>query len=247
MGSMEDALRKAGLTPAAAEPLAEKACARCGKQFQPARPQHRLCEECATAVRAERAAGTAARPAGAAEAKTPETGAEAAASRPARPPATERRPRRERPPWSAEALPTRFLPRELPTGYLADGYFTPDGALRKELFTAWAEQIAQGIAAGSTEATASQLRLFANTVKRAGAAVKYGGKPVDRVLNEIQKMKAFAAERASRRKVPELFRRFIEVNVDHVGDARTLAAFAQHFGAVEAYAGGLLQSRKERR
>lgn len=141
----------------------------------------------------------------------------------------------------------RPAPRDLPQGYLADGYFTPDGALRPELLTNWAEQIALGIAGASTEATAIQVRLFANAVKRAEAAVKYGHQPLDRVLNEIGKMKAFATERAARRKVPELFRRFIEVNVDRVKDAKTLAAFAQHFQAVEAYAGGLLQMRKERR
>ncbi len=152
--------------------------------------------------------------------------------------------RRDRP--AGEPFMGRPAPRDLPPGYLAGGYFTPDGKLPPELLTGWAEQIAQGIAGASTEATAIQVRLFANAVKRAEAAVKYG-QPIDRVLNEIEKMKAFATERAARRKVPELFRRFIEVNVDRVKDAKTLAAFAQHFQAVEAYAGGLLQMRKERR
>ncbi len=246
MGSMEDALKKAGFSTPAAEPLAEKPCARCGKPFRPARPQHRMCDECAGALRTERAA-----------APPPARGPDAAAgeARPApspeaRPPRPafdrERRPlRRERPPMGEG--PMRFVPRDLPPGYLADGYFVPGGALRPELLTSWAEQIAQGIAGASSEATAVQVRLFANTVRRAEAAVKYGHVPVDRVLNEIEKMKAFATERAARRKVPELFRRFIEVNVDRVKDAKTLAAFAQHFQAVEAYAGGLLQMRKERR
>ena len=66
-------------------------------------------------------------------------------------------------------------------------------------------------------------------------------------MNEIQKLKPFAAERAARRKIAELFRQFLDANVDRVTDEKTLLAFAQHFQAVVAYAGGLLHQRKERR
>lgn len=270
MGSMEDALRKAGLATAGgssaapSEPLPEKPCARCGKNFQPARPQHRMCDECAAALRAERAAGGGTRPEGAPgerprrEPRPPREDRgprEHAAPREERGPRPERAetgersdrpPRRERPPH-AGPVESRLAPRELPGGYLREGYFDQGGAVRRELLTSWAEQIAQGIAAMSSEATAMQLRLFANTVKRAQAAVKYGHKPVAQVLNEVEKMKAYAAERASRRKVPELFRRFVDANVERVNDEKTLGAFAQHFQAVEAFASGMLQTRKERR
>ncbi len=272
MGSMEDALRKAGLTPTptAPEPLAEKPCARCGKQFQPARPQHRMCDECAAAVRAERAVAGPAKPGEhaprepreahaarepreprepreAREARPAEAGpAESAAARPPRFDRERRPPRRDRP-GMAEGFGHRPAPRDLPHDYLSSGYYAPDGSLHRQLLTGWAEQVAQAIASGATEPTAVQVRLFANTVKRADAAVKYGKQPVEHVLNEVEKMKAFAAERAARRKVPESFRRFIEANVDRVTDAKSLRAFAQHFQAVEAYASGLLQMRKERR
>ena len=267
MGSMEDAFRKAGVTPAAPEPPPEKACARCGKTFRPARLQHKLCEECVGAVRAERAAETTGKPADSPPKPGPEKPADAASG--AAPPHArrgeperERAPHRERhPPTPAgESAPARVLHavaparrpvfplvHGLPTGYLEGGYFTPAGALRRELLTDWAEQIAQAVAMAPADPTAHQLRAFHNHVKRVVVALKFGKRPIERVLNEIQKLKPFAAERAARRKVPDLFRQFVEANVDRVTDEKTLLAFAEHFQAVAAYAGGLLQTRKERR
>lgn len=263
MGSMEDAFRKAGLTPAPPETLPEKACARCGKMFRPGRPQHKLCDECATAARAERGEPAARVPETAARlhesaakpdsGKPAEPGAATAPLPAAEAPRPRREPPRERPPRRAperaqESGPARvFVSRELPRGYLENGYLTPSGALHRELLTTWAEQIAQAVAGASSEATAHQVHLFANHVRRAVASLKSGGTSLDRLLNEVRKLKAFAMERAARRKVPDVFRRFIEANVDRVTDEKSLRAFAEHFQAVEAYAGGLLQMRKERR
>ena len=273
MGSMEDALRKAGVNSEPPEPPAEKACARCGKTFRPSRPQHKLCPECITVVRAERAvekpaAGPAAKAGEGGEnpdaeksgaekpaAEKPAEAAAAASNVTARrgEPERQRPPRRERPPGTQvrQGVPPRGIApatgSSLPAGYLEGGYFTPEGSLRSELLTHWAEQIAQGIAWPATDSTAHQLRVFHNHVKRAVAACRFGGQPIELVLNEIQKLKPFAAERAARRKVAELFRRFLDANVDRVTDEKTLLAFAQHFQAVVAYAGGLLHMRKERR
>lgn len=264
MGSMEDAFRKAGVTPAPPEPLPEKACARCSKMFRPARPQHKLCPECIPLVRAERAAAEAPgkgsegaeKPAAEkqAEEKPAEGGSAAAAEpRPRREPDRERPPRRERPSpgFATGGAPARTVPFPgtggLPAGYLEGGYFTPTGALRPELLTRWAEHIAQGMASATADSTAPHLRAFYNHVKRAVAARKYGKQPIELVLNEIQKLKPFVLERAARRRVPDLFRQFLEANVDRVNDERTLLAFLQHFQAVMAYTGGLLHWRKERR
>lgn len=252
MGTMEDAFRKAGVTPASPEPLPEKPCARCGKNFRPGRPQHKLCEECAASARTERAASP--RPEGPRpEGARPEGPRPERRERPTEGPPRSAEPGAERKPVArADArpprrdFPPRTLQRELPDGYLADGYFAASGALRREVLTDWAEHIAEALAAHATEPTQGQLRLFLNHVKRAEMAVKYGRQPIEQVLNEIQKLKSVAVERASRRKIPEVLRRFIELNVDRVRDQKTLLAFAEHFQAVGAYAGGLLQ-RKERR
>jgi hypothetical protein len=90
------------------------------------------------------------------------------------------------------------------------------------------------------------LRLFQNHLRRAVSALKLGGRPVALVLNDVQKMKPYAAERAARRRISDHFRQFVEVNVDRVTDERSLLAFAEHFNAVASYADGLLH-RKERR
>ncbi|MCX6617662.1 MAG: type III-A CRISPR-associated protein Csm2 [Acidobacteria bacterium] len=250
MGSMEDAFRKAGVAPAPPEPLPESACARCGKQFRPARPQHRMCDECATAMRSERAVQGPV-PAGGAEKPAGERPAEAAAAATAPPgrerPFREPPPRRERPPGAAGTVAFVSASRELPHGYLQGGYFAPSGALRREVLTDWAEQVAQALAYMPSDSTAQQLRVFFNHVRRAWEAFKFGKRPIEPALNEIQKLKAFAVERSARRKAPEVFRRFIEANVDRVVDEKTLQAFVQHFQAVAAYAGGLLHIRKERR
>jgi len=290
MGSMEDAFRKAGVTPAPPEPLPEKPCARCGKAFRPGRPQHKLCPECITAVRAERATEGAAKPAespdkAAAEKPSAEKPAEADGAAVAAATAPEARPRRvegerehprraegarprraegererpprrvegarERPAAHAEARPPRTVPfpgsHGLPASYLSGGYFASNGALRPELLTSWAEQIAHGVASTSGDSSGQHLRAFYNHVKRAAEARKFGRQPIEGLLNEIQKLKPFAVERAARRKVPDLFRQFLEANVDQVTDEHTLLAFFQHFQAVMAYTSGLLQLRKERR
>ena len=263
MGSMEDALRKAGVKSEPPEPPAEKACARCGKMFRPVRPQHKLCAECIAEVRTERTAEAAtkagevaekpssAKPVGEKPAETAAAALETAEHRAV--PERARPPRRDRPPGARgrERGPGRgiapVMVHGLPAGYLEGGYFTPAGSLRSELITHWAEQIAQGVAWPPTDSTAHQLRVFHNHVKRAVASCRFGGQPIELVLNEIQKLKPFAAERAARRKIPELFRQFLAANVDRVTDEKTLLAFAQHFQAVVAYAGGLLHQRKERR
>ena len=258
MGSMEDALRKAGVKSEPPEPPAEQACARCGKMFRPARPQHKLCVECIAAVRTERTAEAATKAGEVAEKPSSTKPAETAAAAPETverraEPARARAPRRDRPPGTRgreRGSGRRIAPamlHGLPAGYLEGGYFTPAGSLRSEFITHWAEQIAQGVAWPPTDSTAHQLRAFHNHVKRAVASCRFGGQPIELVLNEIQKLKPFAAERAARRKIPELFRQFLEANVDRVTDEKTLLAFAQHFQAVVAYAGGLLHQRKERR
>jgi CRISPR type III-A-associated protein Csm2 len=211
-----------------------------------------MCDECATAMRAERAAqgppaaGGAEKPAGERPAEGAAAGAVTAPLARERPP-REHPPRRERPFNAVGAV--AFVPasRELPRGYLEGGYFAPSGALRREVLTDWAEQVAQALAAMPSDSTAQQLRVFFNHVRRVWDAFKFGKRPIEPVLNEIQKLKAFAVERSLRRKAPEVFRRFIEANVDRVVDEKTLQGFVQHFQAVAAYAGGLLQIRKERR
>ena len=263
MGSMEDALRKAGVNSEPPEPPAEKLCARCGKTFRPARSQHKLCPECITAVRAERAAE---KPAAASGTKAGEAAEKSASEKPAEagaaaPKVTVRHgePVRQRPPGRERPSGTRLRqggpPRgtapatvhSLPAGYLEGGYFTPEGSLRPELLTDWAEQIAQRVAWFPADSAAHQLRAFHNHVKRVVAARRFGGQPIELVLNEIQKLKPFAAERVARRKIPDLFRQFLDANVNQVTDEKTLLAFAQHFQAVVAYAAGLLHMRKERR
>ena len=243
MGSMEDALRKAGVNSEPPEPPAEKLCARCGKTFRPARSQHKLCPECITAVRAERAAEKPAEAGATAPAVTVRHGE----------PVRQRPPRRERAPGTRlrQGGPPRGTApatvHSLPAGYLEGGYFTPEGSLRPELLTDWAEQIAQRVAWFPADSAAHQLRAFHNHVKRVVAARRFGGQPIELVLNKIQKLKPFAAERVARRKIPDLFRQFLDANVNQVTDEKTLLAFAQHFQAVVAYAAGLLHMRKERR
>ena len=206
MGSMEDALRKAGVKSEPPEPPAEKACARCGKTFRPARLQHKLCAECIAAVRTERTAEAATkagevaekpsstRPVGEKPAETAAAGPETVERRAE--PARARAPRRDRPPGTRgrDRGPGRgiapVMVHGLPADYLEGGYFTPAGSLRSELITHWAEQIAQGVAWPPTDSTAHQLRVFHNHVKRAVASCRFGGQPIRAGVERNSKVEA---------------------------------------------------------
>lgn len=120
-------------------------------------------------------------------------------------------------------------------------YFDEDGLLKPEYVTTKAEEIAQHLANERPKMTMHQLRSFYSHVKLQEGALE-SGRPFKQVLLEINKLKPFASERASKEKIPKYFEEFIKRNVDKVKDERSFSqGFVEHFQAVVAYCAGTIR------
>lgn len=128
-----------------------------------------------------------------------------------------------------------------PQGY--PDYFDADGVLKPEYVTTLAENIARELGQARPRMTMHQLRAFYDHVKRQENALK-NHRPFKEVLVEISKLKAIASERASKEKIPDYFRDFIDRNVDKSKDEDAfLKGFVEHFQAVVAYCAGTIRER----
>lgn len=126
-------------------------------------------------------------------------------------------------------------PPQLPRGYLERGYFNSNDNLWPELIVQWPQEIArifknQGL-------TSNQLRRFFN---RARALEKeLGAKTFDRLKEDIQTLKPIAAASVGRKTAPEIFKQFIDKNVDLLIRTSDPASFTRgfltHFQSVVAY------------
>ncbi|MGD0459640.1 MAG: type III-A CRISPR-associated protein Csm2 [Terriglobia bacterium] len=128
-----------------------------------------------------------------------------------------------------------------PQGY--PNYFDADGVLKPEYVTDLAENIATELGQARPRMTMHQLRAFYGHVKRQENALK-NHRPFKEVLVEISKLKPIASERASKEKIPDYFRDFIDRNVDKSKDEDAfLKGFVEHFQAVVAYCAGTIRER----
>jgi hypothetical protein len=105
-----------------------------------------------------------------------------------------------------------------PEGY--PDYFDADGLLKPEFVTTLAEEIAGNLGDERPKMTMHQLRSFYGHVKLQEGALEQG-RPFNAVMLEINKLKPFANERASKDKVPWYFEKFIARNVDKVKDKKS--------------------------
>ncbi|MBV9399380.1 MAG: type III-A CRISPR-associated protein Csm2 [Bryobacterales bacterium] len=107
--------------------------------------------------------------------------------------------------------------------------------MQAELLKGKAEEIASRFEADGLRR--HQLRAFYDHAKRQLQRLGYGA-PFEEIKPEIARLKAFAADRAGRSNnpIPATFKRFIDCNVDAVGDEKSFkSGFMPHFEAVVAY------------
>jgi len=129
---------------------------------------------------------------------------------------------------------------DFPNNY--PNYFDEGGVTRAEYVTNYADDIARRL--GDERLSMHQLRAFYQYAKRQEAALEHG-RSFREVLFEIRKLKPFAFEREQKKKIPPVFRRFIDLNIDKVTDEKTfLRGFIEHFQAVVAYCAGRLSDRE---
>lgn len=125
-------------------------------------------------------------------------------------------------------------PPQLPRGYLQNGYFDSNGNLWPEVIVQWPDEIARTFR-DTREFTATQLRRFfaqARAVERT-----LGSKPFDRLKEDILGLKVFAAASVGRKSAPEIFKAFMDKNVDLAvrSPEDFKRGFLTHFQSVIAY------------
>jgi CRISPR type III-A-associated protein Csm2 len=114
-------------------------------------------------------------------------------------------------------------------------YLTDDGHTQVELLKGHAERIAARFESDGLKR--HQLRAFYDHAKRQLQRLAYGA-PFGEVHAEVARLKAFAADRASRANnaIPASFKQFIDRNIDAVKDEASFKkGFMPHFEAVVAY------------
>lgn len=137
----------------------------------------------------------------------------------------------------------RGIPSLFPPDYPT--YFDSNGVTRAEYVDSLADAIARRF--GEERLTMHQLRAFYQYVKQREAALRYQ-KPWGEVLFELKRLKQFAHERARKNKVPDVFKQFIDRNIDKLTDRKSFErGFLEHFQAVVAYSAGRLTDREGQR
>lgn len=129
-------------------------------------------------------------------------------------------------------------PAVLPEGYLAGGYYrqAPGGerVLDERYIIDYPKAIAEGLSDREMNKSA-QLRKFYDYCIRLRDMMAYQGKSFPALRADLDRLIPFAQYAQKRRRVSDLFVRFVEQNVAAIGDEGEFRAFLKHFEALIAY------------
>lgn len=119
----------------------------------------------------------------------------------------------------------------LPRGYLERGYFDKEGNVLPEVIQEWPEQLARTLLREGLKST--QLRRFFNRAR----AIEQQNLPFERLREEIISLKPIAAASVGRKTAPDIFKVFIDRNVDlAINSLESFSrGFLTHFQSVVAY------------
>jgi CRISPR type III-A-associated protein Csm2 len=136
-----------------------------------------------------------------------------------------RQPRGRYPPGQEQRQPL------LPRGYLERGYFDKEGNVLPEVIQEWPEQLARTLLREGLKST--QLRRFFNRAR----AIEQQNLPFERLREEIISLKPIAAASVGRKTAPDIFKVFIDRNVDlAINSLESFSrGFLTHFQSVVAY------------
>ena len=136
-----------------------------------------------------------------------------------------RQPRGRYPPGTERRQPS------LPSDYLQGGYFNKDGNVLPEVIQQWPEQLARAFLREGLKST--QLRRFFNRAR----AIEQQNLPFERLREDILSLKPIAAASVGRGTAPDIFKVFIDMNVDLAIDSSKSFSrgFLTHFQSVVAY------------
>jgi CRISPR type III-A-associated protein Csm2 len=131
----------------------------------------------------------------------------------------------------------REPPLGLPPGYLQGGYFQADGkTIHSKVIVDWAEEVARALGNSRPEMTYTQLRRFYNKTLSIKQKLEAGSQ-FPQLVPEILTLKRDAADAVGKENTPQLFKEFIDRNVDWAvkGKEDFRKGFIQHFQSVVAY------------
>jgi len=136
-----------------------------------------------------------------------------------------RQPRGRYPPGQEQRQPL------LPRGYLERGYFDKEDNVLPEVIQEWPEQLARTFLREGLKST--QLRRFFNRAR----AIEQQALPFERLKEDILNLKPIVAASVGRRTAPDIFKVFIDRNVDlAVNSLESFSrGFLTHFQSVVAY------------
>lgn len=129
---------------------------------------------------------------------------------------------------------------ELPKGYLEDGYYyikDKEKILDKNYIIKYPREIAKTFEKQGKRNVnkRSQIRKFYEYSLRIGEMVKGDDERFASYEAELCRLESFAEYAESRERVSALFTEFIRRNLEHINNAKDLAAFNKHFEAIIAY------------
>lgn len=133
--------------------------------------------------------------------------------------------------FQREAMP----PPQLPRGYLQNGYFDAKGNLWPEIIQQWPDEIARIFK--NNNLTSNQLRRFFNRARALEQELKT--KTFERLKEDIAVLKPIAAASVGRKTAPEIFKQFMDRNIElvirsSISDTFT-RGFLTHFQSIVAY------------
>ena len=119
----------------------------------------------------------------------------------------------------------------LPSDYLQGGYFDKDGHILPQVIQEWPEQLARAFLREGLKST--QLRRFFNRAR----AIEQQNLPFERLREDILSLKPIAAASVGRGTAPDIFKVFIDRNIDLAIDSSESFSrgFLTHFQSVVAY------------
>ena len=134
-------------------------------------------------------------------------------------------------------------PKDLPAAYvkdLMDGYFTDKGVMKLSMVVKYPKELAALFSKcktrdGKAAVTNKQVRSFYEAIVKADTQLSTGQKSIEEVLIDINMHTGYVNNKVKKEILPEVFGKFITLNIEGITTAQDVKAFKRHFEALVCY------------
>lgn len=141
---------------------------------------------------------------------------------------------------------TEEAPKDLPADYvkeITDGYFTDSGVLKLNLITKYPKELAALFAKCKIKengkeknaVTNKQVRGFYESIVMADTKLSTNQKSIEEVLVDINMHVGHVYNKVKKGILPEVFGKFITLNIEGITSNEDVKAFRKHFEALVCY------------